>query len=140
MPNNEPNKEKEKIMSEKKKILVVEDEEDVLTYLTTLFQDNGYETVSAIDGVQGFELARSEKPDLITLDIVIPDQSGVRTYRQYKEDPELKNIPVIIITAVGDSLRSFLKKLSGFSEPEGFMNKPIEPEKLLKMTSDLLSD
>ncbi len=126
-------------MSEKKKILVVEDEQDVLTYLTALFQDNGYDTVTAVDGVEGFERARTEKPDLISLDIAMPDQSGLRTYRQYKKDDELKDIPVIIITALGDSIRSFLKRLGGFPEPEGFMAKPIDKEKLLKMVADLLS-
>ncbi len=126
-------------MSKKKKILVVEDEEDVLTYLTTLFQDNGYDTVSAVDGVEALERARTEKPDLISLDIAMPDQSGLRTYRQYKKDDELKDIPVIIVTALGDSMRSFLKRLGGFPEPEGFMAKPIDEEKLLKMVADLLS-
>ncbi len=126
-------------MSEKKKILVVDDEQDVLTYLTALFEDNGYETVTATDGKMAFELARSEKPDLISLDITMPDQSGVRTYRKYKEDPEIKKIPVIIVTAIGDSMRSFLKKLKGFPEPEGFMNKPIDEKELLRMTADLLA-
>ena len=126
-------------MSEKKKILVVEDEQDVLTYLTALFQDNGYDTVTAVDGVEAFERARTEKPDLISLDIAMPDQSGLRTYRQYKKDDELKDIPVIIITALGDSIRSFIKRLGGFPEPEGFMAKPIDKEKLLKMVADLLS-
>jgi len=126
-------------MSKKKKILVVEDEEDVLTYLTTLFQDNGYDTVSAVDGVEALDRARTEKPDLISLDIAMPDQSGLRTYRQYKKDDELKDIPVIIVTALGDSIRSFLKRLGGFPEPEGFMAKPIDKERLLKMVADLLS-
>jgi CheY-like chemotaxis protein len=119
--------------------LVVEDEQDVLAYLTTLFQDNGYDTVSAVDGVEALERARTEKPDLISLDIAMPDQSGLRTYRQYKKDDELKDIPVVIVTALGDSIRSFLKKLGGFPEPEGFMAKPIDKEGLLKMVADLLS-
>lgn len=126
-------------MSEKKKILVVDDEQDVLTYLTAIFQDNGYETITAKDGIEGFDRAKNIKPDLITLDITMPDQSGVRTYRYYKGNDGLKNIPVIIITALGDSMKSFLKKLAGFPEPEGFMSKPIDEEKLLKMVSDLLN-
>ena len=127
-------------MSTKKKILVVDDEQDVLTYLTTLFEDNGYDTVSATDGTQAYDLAKAEKPDLVTLDITMPNQSGVRTYRQYKEDQDLKAVPVIIITAIGDSMRSYLKKLSGFPIPEGFMNKPIDAEELIKMTQELLDD
>ncbi len=126
-------------MRKKKKILVVEDEQDVLTYLTTLFQDNGYDTVSAVDGVEALEVARKEKPDLISLDMAMPDQSGVRAYRLYKKDDELREIPVIIVTALGDSMRRFLKRLGGFAEPEGFMAKPIDEKKLLKMVADLLS-
>lgn len=126
-------------MSEKKTVLVVDDEQDVLTYLTALFEDNGYATITAMDGIAAFNMAKSEKPDLITLDITMPDQSGVRTYRQYKDDPELKDIPVIIVTAVGDNMRSFLNKLSGFQKPEGFMSKPIEPDALIKMAADLLA-
>jgi CheY-like chemotaxis protein len=126
-------------MRKNKKILVVEDEQDVLTYLTTLFQDNGYDTVSAVDGVEALEIARKEKPDLISLDMAMPDQSGVRAYRLYKKDDELREIPVIIVTALGDSMRRFLKRLGGFAEPEGFMAKPIDEEKLLKMVADLLS-
>ena len=126
-------------MSEKKKILVVDDEQDILTYLTAIFQDNGYETITAKDGVEGFDRAKTIKPDLITLDITMPDQSGVRTYRYYKGNDDLKGIPVIIVTALGDSMKSFLKKLAGFPEPEGFMSKPIDEEKLLKLVSDLLN-
>jgi len=126
-------------MNKKKKILVVEDEQDVSTYLTALFQDGGYDTISASDGVEGLEKARTEKPDLISLDIAMPDQSGLRTYRQYKEDDELKGIPVIIITGFGDSIKSFLKRLGGFPEPEGFMAKPVDKEELLKLVADLLS-
>jgi CheY-like chemotaxis protein len=135
---SQPKKQRGKDMSRKKKILVVDDEQDVLIYLTALFQDNGYDVITAKDGIEGFDLAKKEKPDLITLDITMPDQSGVRTYRYYKGNDELRNIPVIIITAIGDSMRSFLKKLSGFPEPEGFMNKPIDEKTLLQMVSDLL--
>ena len=88
---------------------------------------------------EALEKARTEKPDLVSLDIAMPDQSGLRTYRQYKEDDDLKDIPVVIVTAFGDSMKSFLKRLGGFPEPEGFMAKPIDKEKLLKMIADLLS-
>ncbi|NOY69016.1 MAG: response regulator [Deltaproteobacteria bacterium] len=125
-------------MADKKKILVVDDEADVLTYLTTLFEDNGYETVSAVDGVEGFNVAKKEMPDLISLDITMPNQSGVRTYRQYKEDADLKDVPVIVVTAAGDPMRRFLKKLHMFPEPEGFINKPIDEEALIKMVAELI--
>ena len=72
-------------MSETKKILIVEDEQDILAYFEAIFQDNGYDTVSAKDGIEGFERAKSEKPDLIALDITMPKQSGLKIYRQFKD-------------------------------------------------------
>jgi CheY-like chemotaxis protein len=127
-------------MDKNKKVLVVDDEADVLDYLVTLFQDNGYETVTADNGLKCIEVAKAEKPDLITLDFIMPEQSGVRAYRQLKRDyPELKDIPVIIITAMGDSMEEYLHKLKGFPDPEGFMNKPIEQDTLIKMAADILS-
>mgnify|MGYP006290068745 CR=1 FL=1 len=86
-------------MNEKRRILVVEDEQDISTYLAALLEDNGYEVITADNGIAGLEIARSQAPDLITLDMALPDQSGVRTYRKYKEDPQLQKIPVIIVSA-----------------------------------------
>lgn len=126
-------------MNDKTTILVVDDEQDALDYLTAIFQDNGYDTISARDGKEALELARTKNPDLITLDLSMPEESGVRAYRNCKSDPALKNIPVIIITAVGDSMKGFINKLKTFPEPEGFMSKPIQQEELLKMTAGILS-
>ncbi len=126
-------------MNDKKRVLVVEDEVDVRTYISTLFQDQGYEILTAENGKEGFELALKEKPDLITLDIAMPSQSGMRTFRMFKDSEELKSIPVIIITGMGENVNSFIKRLKGFSsQPEGFMGKPIDEEKLIKMVSDLI--
>lgn len=126
-------------MADKKKILIVEDENDVMTYLKAIFEDNGYDTVTAVDGIEGIKMAKSESPDLITLDLAMPNQSGVRTYRQYRDDENLKNIPVVVITAVGDDMRRYFKKTPGFQKPDGFMNKPIDKDVLVKMIADLLS-
>jgi two-component system phosphate regulon response regulator PhoB len=128
------------VMRENKKILIVDDEEDVLTYFEAVFQDNGFDTVSAEDGIEGFELAKSEKPDLIVLDITMPKQSGLKTYRQYKMHPGLKNIPVIIVTAVNDSFKVLFDELEGLELPERFFNKPIDPQELLKVVAEILSD
>jgi CheY-like chemotaxis protein len=121
------------------KILIVDDEPDVVVYFETLFQDNGYDTTIAYNGVQGFESAKSEKPDLITLDITMPLRSGVRTYAQLKNETDLKNIPVIIITAVDGALDDFLEKIKELPVPDGFMSKPIDTGRLLKMIAALMS-
>jgi len=125
-------------MSEKKTILIVDDERDVRTFLGSLLADHGYATLEAEDGVECLSLARGSSPDLITLDITMPHQSGVKSYRQLKGDADLARIPVVIITAVGDPMEHFLRTRKQVPNPEGFMAKPIDPDKLLKMIADLL--
>jgi len=127
-------------MGKKKKILIVDDEQDILTYAEALLEDNGYDTVSAKDGIEGFEMAQSEKPDLIILDITMPKQSGLKTYRQYKGHSTLKNIPVIIITAAEESFKTFIDEYREFSPPEGIFSKPFDPPKLIALVADILSD
>jgi len=128
-----------------KKILIIDDEEDIQEYLSTLFEDNGYETLTAHDGEEALNLVREEKPDLITLDITMPEKSGVRFYRDVKGDEDLGAIPIIIVTGVtgwGRDPAGFQKFISTRKQvppPEGFMSKPIEREALLKMVKDLLS-
>ena len=123
----------------KKHILVIDDEPDVRTYLATLLQDNGYSVATADDGEQGWQQVQKTKPDLITLDITMPEQSGVRTYRDLKADDALGKIPVVVITAVGEPMHDFLKGRHQVPNPEGFMAKPIDQEALLKMLRDLLA-
>jgi CheY-like chemotaxis protein len=126
-------------MNKAKKILIVDDEQDILAYFEALFQDSGYDTVLAKDGIEGFELAKSEKPDLITLDITMPRQSGLRIYQQYKKHPELNQIPVIIITAADEFLEIFLDKLKGLVPPEGIFYKPIDPKEMMRLIVEILS-
>ena len=126
-------------MNEAKKILIVDDEQDVLAYFEALFQDSGYDTILAKDGIEGFELAKAEKPDLITLDITMPRQSGLKFYQQYKKHPSLNHIPVIIITAVDEFLEIFLDELKDLVPPEGIFYKPIDPEEMMKLIVKILS-
>ena len=126
-------------MKTKKKILIIDDEKDILSYFETFFQDNGFDTIIATDGLEGYMLAKLKKPDLITLDITMPDQSGIKTYYQYKNDPNLNNIPIIIITAVYNSLKKFLKDIHGLPKPEGFMTKPIILTELIEKVNNILN-
>ena len=128
----------------KKRVLIIDDEDHVVTYLTTLLQDNGYETTSACNGKEGMEKANSERPDLVCLDISMPEQSGVRFYRNLKDDPTLNSIPVVIVTAVtgigGDPepFKQFIDSRRQIPPPEAFFPKPIEEEKFLDTVSMLL--
>ena len=127
-----------------KKILIVDDEPHIVTYLEMLLRDGGYETVSASDGKQGIELAKREKPDLVTLDISMPEASGTRFYRDFKTDPALASIPVVIVTAVtgygGDAhgYEKFISRSHLVPPPEGFFPKPIDKTSFLETVDKLL--
>jgi CheY-like chemotaxis protein len=129
----------------KKKILIVDDESSVRTYLQALLEDNGYETASACNGKEGIEKVRQETPDLVTLDISMPEESGVRFYRDLREDAALAKTPVVIVTAVtgpGGNPEGFKKFISSRKQvpaPEGFISKPIDREEFLKAVAGALA-
>jgi CheY-like chemotaxis protein len=127
------------------RILIVDDEPDVVSYLEMLLRDAGYETLSAANGHEALELVRRERPDLVTLDVSMPEASGTRFYKDVKADPALAGIPVVIVTAVtgyGGDPYGYERFLSGrkiVPPPDGFFPKPIEPEKLLEAVAHLLA-
>ena len=124
-------------MAEKKKILIVDDEEDILMYLSTLLQDHGYETRMAKDGVEAWKKVEEAAPDLITLDISMPEKSGIRFYRDLKTNDRLKGIPIIIVTGVSDDFKKFISSRHQVPAPEGFISKPIDREEILKTVERL---
>ena len=106
-----------------KKILIIDDDPVVLTYLASLFGDNGYATCSASSSMEGLEVVRQEKPDLITLDLQMPGEWGPRFYRKLRKDKELRNLPVIVISGIdGDH---------AIKDAIAFVPKPFDPDKLL---------
>lgn len=121
-----------------KKILVVEDDPDARDFFVTVLEDNGYATVSARDGNEGLQCLEEGLPDLITLDITMPEKSGVGVYRKLRETEAYKNIPVIIITGVSDDFKQFISTRRQVPPPEGYLSKPIEPEQLLEKVKELL--
>lgn len=128
-----------------KKILIIDDEPDERLYLSTLLEDNGYATDTAEDGNEGLEKAKIDPPDLITLDISMPEKSGVKFYRETRKEPQLCKIPIVVVTGVtglGGNPREFHKFLSTRKEtppPDGFISKPVDREKLLETIARLLS-
>jgi len=89
-------------MSEKAKILVVEDEEILLAALEEELNQGGYETQGAADGSEGLEKIKSFKPDLVLLDLVMPKMERMQVLKKMKEDSETKNVPVVILTNLSD--------------------------------------
>jgi CheY-like chemotaxis protein len=139
-----------------KRILIVDDEPDAISYISSVLEDNGYEYLSAENGEEGLELARKEKPDMILLDLIMPEKSGMLMFQELKKDPELGKIPIIVVSgaseALGVDLRNFMIKqpLRGrqkvvettgeteFTEPNAYVEKPVDPSELIKVIKENL--
>ena len=140
-----------------KKILVVDDEPDAISFITSILEDNGFsDYISASNGVEGLELARKEKPDLILLDLMMPEKSGIIMFQELKKDPELGDVPVIIVSGAsevtGVDFKNFMfkqpvsdeEKVVGttgktkFTKPNAFVEKPVDPDELIRMINENL--
>lgn len=88
-------------MTEKKKILIIEDEKDLRFFITQALKSEGFETIEAFDGEEGLEKAKAEKPNLILLDLLLPGINGYEVLSRLKKDPDLELIPVIILSNLG---------------------------------------
>ena len=124
------------------KILIVDDEPEQIEFASTLLEENGYIPISATNGVEGMKMVKTEKPDLILLDILMPEKSGIGMYHDLKHDEETKIIPVIIVTGVargGDFDDLMMRQDKALPPPDGYIEKPMNPDDVLKLVSDLLS-
>lgn len=113
-------------MDAKKKILIVDDDVELAKFIKMRLEANGYETVTAADGVEGLEKAENEKPDLILLDIKMAKLNGYTMFHVLKHKDNTKAIPVVILTAY-----KYLKSLFDFEDIQDFIVKPFEDQDLL---------
>ncbi len=126
-------------MSGRKKILVVDDEEDIRIYLSTLLGDQGFEISLAKDGEEARKQVETNPPDLITLDISMPEKSGIKFYREMKASDPWRQIPVIIVTGVSDDFRKFISSRHQVPPPEGYLSKPINPQEIIRLVKQFTS-
>jgi CheY-like chemotaxis protein len=119
-------------------ILVVDDEPDELTYLCALLEDHGAATLRAADGDEALALARSERPDLMTLDLGMPGTSGIDVFSRLRSDPdlELQRLPICVITGRPE-LRALIYEHR--PPPEGYLTKPVDRAELILVLRRLLS-
>ena len=128
----------------KKKILIVDDELDVRIYVSTLFETSGYEPIAARNGREGIQKVKEKSPDLIVLDVMMPQAGGVTMYRDLKADPQLKDIPVIMLTGVGEKSFSHYLKMLEFKtkdpvpQPNAYMEKPLDHERLVQLVREII--
>jgi DNA-binding response OmpR family regulator len=124
----------------KKKILVIDDDGNLVTFLKTLLEDHDYESVEASDGQEGLNKLESEKPDLVLLDITMPEKSGVRFYRDVREGhANYKDIPIIMVTGVMEEFKQFISTRRQVPPPDGYISKPVDKEVLLAKIAELLA-
>ncbi|MDD5132690.1 MAG: response regulator [bacterium] len=120
----------------KKRILLVDDEVDIVTVIRMRLESSGYEVIVARDGKEALNTARSQHPDLIILDLMLPGMDGFHVARMLKYDTHYKDIPIIILTAkAGDDARKTGEQVGA----DAYMNKPFEAEKLLSKIRELLA-
>lgn len=110
----------------KKKILVVDDEEYLVQLLKSRLMVNRFEVVTALSGREGLEKLRAEKPDLVVLDVLMPELNGVDFVETVRRDPALRHVPVIVISAQPDTKTRF-----DLSQISAFVSKPFQPDEFI---------
>jgi two-component system, cell cycle response regulator DivK len=118
-----------------KRILIIEDQEDNRTIMRDVLSTAGYELIEAVDGEQGVKLARSERPDLILMDIQLPLLDGYEATRQIRATEDLKSVPIIAVTSYALSGDEAKTRAAGC---DSYVAKPFSPRELLAKVRALL--
>ena len=127
-------------MEKKAKILLIDDDKDFVEATKTVLESKPYEIIVAYDGNEGLQKARSENPDLILLDIIMPVKDGFTAAEQLAKDPQLRKIPVVMLTAFSSMHQETPIPVSrGYTlEVEDYISKPVSPEELLATVGSCL--
>jgi CheY-like chemotaxis protein len=130
---------------ERKKILIVDDELDMRTFLCKLLGNYGFRPIGASDRIEGLQKAKEQNPALIILDVMMPKESGILMYRQLKGDKNFKNVPVIMVSTIDKKTFSRYQKFQsgpqeqGIPEPGAYLEIPLETEKLVRLVREMTS-
>ncbi len=124
-----------------KKVLLVDDDVDFCEAAKLLLDSKGYEVILAHDGKEGLEKVRGEKPDLVILDVMMPEMNGYDVCVVLKADVELKKIPVILLTAVDQNLfkTTYTQAMGLMTEADDYIAKPVEPQDLVRRVEGWLN-
>lgn len=120
----------------KKKIVCIEDEPEMIDLVRLILGRRGFELIGAIGGREGLETVRRVKPDLVLLDLMMPDMDGWEIYQHMKADEELRNIPVIIVTAKAQSIDKVLGL--HIAKVDDYITKPFGPQELIESVNRVL--
>lgn len=120
-----------------RKIVCIEDEEPMSQLLIFILKSHGYEGFAAMDGPEGLELIRSEKPDLVLLDLMLPGMDGWEVFQKMKSDVSMRTIPVIVVTCKSQPIDRILAK--NIAKVDDYVSKPFSPSKLAESIEKVLS-
>jgi two-component system alkaline phosphatase synthesis response regulator PhoP len=124
-----------------KKILIVDDEPDLVEAVAIILESKGYAVAKAYGGVEGLKKVRTENPDLIVLDVMMPDKDGYAVCKELKADAKYRSIPILLLTAVVSNILTsrYTQEMGMETEADDFVDKPVEPQELIKRVERLLS-
>lgn len=124
-----------------KKILIVDDDPDLVEAVTIILESKNYDVVAAYGGIEGLEKAKTEEPDLIVLDVMMPDRDGYAVCKELKADPKYREIPILLLTAVVAQIPKssrWTHQMGLETEADDYIDKPVEPAELVKRIEILL--
>lgn len=124
---------------DKKKILLVEDDIDFADATKLILESKSYTVAVAFDGKEGLEKAQTLEPDLIILDVMMPEMDGYEVCTRLKADPKYRHIPIILLTAVGEAIPAtkYTLEMGMKTEADDYISKPVEPEELVERVENL---
>jgi len=122
------------------RILIVDDDPDIVESVTMVLQKNNHEVLQAYGGVEGLEKAKKEKPDAIILDVMMPDKDGYEVCKELKGDANYSSIPILLLTAVVSQIPSttYTHRMGMETEADDYVDKPVEPTELVRLVERLL--
>ena len=125
-----------------KSAVIIDDEPDITTYLGTFLSDNGWSVQTANDPNEGIALAQATPPDIVLLDVMMPERGGLSTLIALRKDERTANVPVVLVTGIQDSLKAdfgdFLDRFKKY-HPDAYLQKPVNEAELLQTLADVVS-
>ena len=121
---------------EQKRVVCIEDEPEMIDLVRLILGRKGFKVIGANGGIEGLEIVRREKPDIILLDLMMPDMDGWEVYQQIKADSELRSIPVVVVTAKAQSIDKVLGL--HIAKVDDYITKPFGPQELLESVEKIL--
>ena len=122
------------------KILIVDDDPDLVESVKIMLENKNYKVFTAYDGIEGLQKTKETSPDLIILDVMMPNKDGYSVCTELKSDPEYNEIPIILLTAVASNVPTtkYTQRMGMEIEAEDYIDKPVEPSELVKRAEALL--